>query len=75
MLREAESARAGGNPQAALAALDRYVRRFPSDPLRRERARLERRAACSNGDMARARSAFDVLVGIGVETSDAKVCP
>ena len=75
MLREAESARAGGNPQAALAALDRYVRRFPSDPLRRERARLERRAACSNGDMARARSAFDVLIGIGVETSDAKVCP
>ena len=75
LLRDAESARVGGDPQAALAALDRYVRRFPSDPLRRERARLERRAACSNGDTVRARSALDVLVAIGVESSNAKVCP
>lgn len=75
LLRDAESARVGGDPQAALAALDRYVRRFPSDPLRRERARLERRAACSSGDTVRARSALDVLVAIGVESSNAKVCP
>lgn len=75
LLRDAESARVGGDPQAALAALDRYVRRFPSDPLRRERARLERRAACSNGDTVRAQSALDVLVAIGLESSNAKVCP